>query len=754
MTEKERLKESEERFRSVLNNSLDVIYRFNLQTGHYEYMSPAIRRLGFEPEEMTAMTNEEVLSRVHPDDLSALQTELKRLAKTGQGHAEYRFMGKDGVYRWWSNEMVIVNDENGKPLYRDGSVRDTTEHKKVVEALRQSEMKFKSLAENAPDAIMRFDKHLRILYLNPQDLVATGKSLDEVVGKTNEEIGMPAELCKLWNGLFDKAKTSGQVQQVEFDFNTPGGIKTFNLRIVPEFAEDGSLISYVGISRDVTERKQMQEKLEEYARNLEGLVAERTKKLEASALYARGLIEASLDPLVTINAEGKITDVNKATETATGYSREKLVGSDFSDYFVKPSEARRGYMQVFQKGYVKDYPLTIHNKSGKIIDVLYNATIFRNEAGEVAGVFAAARDMTEHKKAEEAFLNERKRLFDVLETLPAMVCLLTSDHYVDFANRSFRDRFGDSEGRHCYDYCFGNKEPCSFCESYKPLETGKPHHWEVNAPDGSVIDAYDFLFTDIDGSRKILEMDLDITERRRIEKQLKDSERLAAIGATAGMVGHDIRNPLQAMTSDVYLAKLDLESLPNGAAKDSIRESLDGIEKNIGYVNKIVQDLQDYARPLTPVAKETDLESVFNDVLIKRAIPENIEVSWEVETEAKMLIADPDLLKRMLANLINNAVQAMPKGGKLTVRAGKKSKDVIITVEDTGIGIPEEAKDKLFTPMFTTKSKGQGFGLAVVKRITEALGGEVTYESEVGKGTKFIVRLPHLKELNSKLVYK
>jgi PAS domain S-box-containing protein len=510
----------------------------------------------------------------------------------------------------------------------------------------------------------------------------------------------------------------------------------------------------VGISHDVTERKQMQEKLEEYARNLEGLVAERTKKLEASALYARGLIEASLDPLVTINAEGKITDVNKATETATGYSREKLVGSDFSDYFVKPSEARRGYMQVFQKGYVKDYPLTIHNKSGKIIDVLYNATIFRNEAGEVAGVFAAARDMTEHKKAEEAFLNERKRLFDVLETLPAMVCLLTSDHYVDFANRSFRDRFGDSEGRHCYDYCFGNKEPCSFCESYKPLETGKPHHWEVNAPDGSVIDAYDFLFTDIDGSRKILEMDLDITERRRIEKQLKDSERLAAIGATAGMVGHDIRNPLQAMTSDVYLAKLDLESLPNGAAKDSIRESLDGIEKNIGYVNKIVQDLQDYARPLTPVAKETDLESVFNDVLIKRAIPENIEVSWEVETEAKMLIADPDLLKRMLANLINNAVQAMPKGGKLTVRAGKKSKDVIITVEDTGIGIPEEAKDKLFTPMFTTKSKGQGFGLAVVKRITEALGGEVTYESEVGKGTKFIVRLPHLKELNSKLVYK
>jgi signal transduction histidine kinase len=98
-----------------------------------------------------------------------------------------------------------------------------------------------------------------------------------------------------------------------------------------------------------------------------------------------------------------------------------------------------------------------------------------------------------------------------------------------------------------------------------------------------------------------------------------------------------------------------------------------------------------------------------------------------------------------MQNLVNNAVQAMPVGGELTIHAFKEAQDVVITVKDTGVGIPEHVKDKLFTPMFTTKSKGQGFGLAVIKRMTEALGGCVIFESEVGKGTMFVVRLPSQK---------
>ena len=107
-------------------------------------------------------------------------------------------------------------------------------------------------------------------------------------------------------------------------------------------------------------------------------------------------------------------------------------------------------------------------------------------------------------------------------------------------------------------------------------------------------------------------------------------------------------------------------------------------------------------------------------------------------------MADASYLNRIMYNLVNNAVQAMPKGGKLSIQAfkDKKANQAVITVADTGVGIPDAVKDKLFTPMFTTKSKGQGFGLPVIKRMTEALGGSVTFESQEGNGTKFIVRLP------------
>ncbi len=240
-------------------------------------------------------------------------------------------------------------------------------------------------------------------------------------------------------------------------------------------------------------------------------------------------------------------------------------------------------------------------------------------------------------------------------------------------------------------------------------------------------------------------------------KQLKDAERLAAIGATAGMVGHDIRNPLQAITSDLYLAKTELSDLPDNESKANAIESLDGIQANIDYINKIVQDLQDFARSLDPHAEEANIQSIVNDVLASREVPENIVLTVNVEKQAQLIVADPDFIKRMADNLILNAIQAMPNGGKLIVEA-KKDKgtaDVVFTVEDTGVGIPDEVKSKLFTPMFTTKSKGQGFGLAVVKRMAEALGGTVAFESENGKGTKFIVRLPPpQRKLNGKWVYK
>jgi signal transduction histidine kinase/PAS domain-containing protein len=225
-------------------------------------------------------------------------------------------------------------------------------------------------------------------------------------------------------------------------------------------------------------------------------------------------------------------------------------------------------------------------------------------------------------------------------------------------------------------------------------------------------------------------------------KQLKDTERLAAIGATAGMVGHDIRNPLQTVIGEVYLAKDELETLPNSETKNYLKECLDTISEQTIYVNKIVADLQDFARPLKPHIEKVDCKAIINNTISSIRIPPNIQTSISVCENFPKLDIDKLYLQRILQNLINNAIQAMPNGGKLTINTSTQKDQVSITVEDTGKGIPEEIKNKLFTPLVTTKAKGQGFGLAVIKRFTEALGGTVNFESQLDKGTKFTVNLP------------
>ncbi len=255
----------------------------------------------------------------------------------------------------------------------------------------------------------------------------------------------------------------------------------------------------------------------------------------------------------------------------------------------------------------------------------------------------------------------------------------------------------------------------------------------------------------------------DITERKKIEgelqrhtielealvaertQKLKDAERLAAIGQTAGMVGHDIRNPLQSIIGDIYLAKTELNSLPDSEAKERLKESCEAIEQSVEYVNKIVMDLQDYARLLVPNAQQINLEDLIGELMLKKDSLKNIKATNQVANDAKMVIADSTLLKRILHNLIINAIQAMPTGGTLHINAYREANNVVITVKDTGAGIPEEAKSKLFTPLFTTKSKGQGFGLAVVKRLTEALDGTITFQSKEGQGTTFTIILPQVK---------
>jgi signal transduction histidine kinase len=184
------------------------------------------------------------------------------------------------------------------------------------------------------------------------------------------------------------------------------------------------------------------------------------------------------------------------------------------------------------------------------------------------------------------------------------------------------------------------------------------------------------------------------------------------------------------------------------AEKQGLVEQCGTIEKQVEYMNEIVSDLQDYARPVKPKLMEADIHKLISETLSTITVPEGVKVATVVEEGFPKLMLDPTLMKRVFTNLMTNAIQAMPNGGKLTIGASKTDETASISVEDTGVGIPKQNLGKLFQPLFTTKAKGMGLGLAICKRMVEAHGGEITVESKVGKGTIFTVKIPLRREVN------
>jgi PAS domain S-box-containing protein len=620
-----------ERFEMAQRAAGAGVWDWNTKTGHIEWTPEMFRLLGLDPQKEKASF--EVWTAVlHPEDRERAATKIDQALKTHSFlNNEYRVVRPDGKIVWINALGQGEYDDQNQPTRMSGICMDITERKKTEKTLSERENDLNRAQTVAKTGSWRLDvRRNQLLWSDetyrmfgiPKGTPLTYETFLGAVHPSDKEY-----VNQKWEEAL-----RGAPYDIEHRIVVDGKVKWVREKAEMEFDKDGKMVGGFGTVQDITERKEMQNKLEEYSKNLEKLVEERTKKLELSSLYARSLIEASLDPLVTINVEGKITDVNKATELATGCSREQLIGSDFSDYFTEPEKARTGYKTVFAEGFVRDYSLAIRHTSGKTTDVLYNASIYRNAQSEIQGVFAAARDITELKKAEEK----------VQESI----------------------------------------------------------------------------------------------------KMLQDAERLAAIGATAGMVGHDIRNPLQSIISEVYLVKMDLASLPDSEEKEGLQESIEAIEKQTTYINKIILDLQDFAKPLNPHAEETDIETIINELLLRNGVSANIQTDAKVDDNARTMMADSAYIKRIIGNLVSNAVQAMPNGGKLTLCACREAGDIVITVEDTGVGISEEAKPKLFLPLFTTKAKGQGFGLSVVKRLTEALNGTITFESQEGKGTKFALRFP------------
>ena len=233
------------------------------------------------------------------------------------------------------------------------------------------------------------------------------------------------------------------------------------------------------------------------------------------------------------------------------------------------------------------------------------------------------------------------------------------------------------------------------------------------------------------------------SQLKQIQKHLVEAERMAAIGEAVTMIGHDARNPLQVIFNTLYLAikKID-EMQVSSEEKNHLKNLLEKIRNQADYINRMILDLQEYTKGVTPELIKVDLNELLEEALSSITIPEKIEVILDVEKDFPGILADPTLMKRVLINLIKNAVEAMPEGGKIRIGASVKGSNALIEVEDTGIGIPEENMKEIFRPFFTTKPKGLGLGLAVCKKLIEAQGGEISVKSKIGKGTKFKIEIP------------
>ncbi len=305
------------------------------------------------------------------------------------------------------------------------TIMDITDRRVAENALAESEVKFRTMVEASPDMIWEIDLQGNFTYISSQSIVQMGYEPGELIGGSFFSLIRPESVSSVKTAFLEHIQEKSSLSPLEVPAHDKKGNQIFiEIRSAPIIGSEGKLVGFRGIARDITSRKVSEE------------------VLTALNAYNRSLIEASLDPLVTISHDGKIRDLNAATEKVTGYSRSELIGTDFSDYFVDTVKAKEGYQEVFRKGIVRDYPLEIRHRDGSITSVLYNATLYRDPQGKPLGIFAAARDISELKAAQEELHYSEQKYRDLAELMPQTIFETDLSGRFTYANRFALTLFG------------------------------------------------------------------------------------------------------------------------------------------------------------------------------------------------------------------------------------------------------------------------------------------------------------------------
>jgi PAS domain S-box-containing protein len=631
-----RLRESEERFRKSFENSAIGMALVGLDGSWLRVNDSLCRIVGYSEQELLGKTFQDI---THPDDL---QFDMDFIARLLAGEIDHYQMGKryfhkDGHVVWIRLSVSLVRDEQDNPVHLVSQIEDVTRSREMEMRLRESEERFRHIAEITSDCVWQTDEHGVYVYVSPRVRDILGYEPEELLGRSPFDF-MPAEegerVAELFNNIAGRQEAFSFIENT--NIHRDGHRVILESSGVPIVGIDGTLHGYFGADRDITERKKVEQ------------------ELRASLLKNELLFESSRDALIIAEPPSwKFVRANQAALQlfgASGLDEFTTLGPwDISperqpDGCLSSEKIQELIATIMREGSYH-YEWEFQRLDGRPFPGVVLMT--RMEVNGEVFFLASVRDISERKKAEE----EIRKLNEGLET-------------------RVQER-----------------------------------------------------------TRQLL----------KAQDELVRKEKLAVLGQMAGTVGHELRNPLGVMSNAVYFLQTVLSD-----ADETTREYLDIIKDEIAISDRIVSELLDSVRSKPPQPEAVVLREVIERTVHQLTIPDSVAVSLEIPEALPALRVDAMQISQVFRNLIGNGVEAMSGGGVLVIRAVENRPDgtVTVSVHDSGRGMTPEHLDKLFEPLFTTKTHGIGLGLVLVKNLTEANGGTVNVESEVGKGTVFTVTLP------------
>jgi len=735
-----------ERLEHVLDSGPAAIYTIDPGRNYaLSYISENTKMVvGWEAREFLA-DSRFWLDHVHPEDRPWVCKRLELPWLQDRQTSEYRFLAKDGAYRWMHDEFKLVRDPNGKPVEMAGAWMDITARRQAEEALKESESHYRLLVKQIPAVVFEGYRDWSIDFFDDKIEGVTGYRMAEFESRRLRwcDLILPEDL-RMANGLFIRALKTDKSYVREYRIRKKDGEIAWIQARGQIFCDAAGQVDHVsGVFFDITERKAAEEALRE-TRN-----------------YLENLIDYANAPIIVWDAESRITRFNHAFENLTGFTAHEVIGQKLDLLFPEASreESLRKIASTSSGERWESVEIPILRKDGDIRIALWNSANIHAEDGvTLVATIAQGQDITARKAAETILHQERQRFFSLLDMLPAFVALLAPDRTLPFVNRQFREIFGDPEGRVCHELILSQPEPCEGCQAAPVFETRQPVNYEWTSPHGKTYHIHNYPFADIDGSPMVLKLGMDITERKALEAQLLQAQKMEAVGRLAGGVAHDFNNLLMAIMGYGELIRSSLNK------DDPLYKYSEEILKATERAASLTQQLLAFSRRQVTQTQVLNLNRVAGDLekMLRRLIGEHIDLDIVAGPDLGAVKADPGQIGQIIMNLAVNARDAMPTGGRLILatdnidfagshnflnETAPSGRYVRLAVTDTGSGMDAETLDHIFEPFFTTKEvgKGTGLGLSMVYGIVKQNHGYLEVESCPGQGATFKIYLPRLE---------